>query len=396
MSKKKKKKNKKPDPSAISTYEKVCPSCGKIFRSDNSNSKYCTEECYLKAQNDLHKATKVVSKAPADNSWRNENRYCAYCGKVFIPKAKEQKYCSFKCSEVQRKIDERKKQQAELKKQSEVQHEIAKHNLDFNASSHKVKDEQQMGIEIRKDTSEAKGTSFEMSSTAIYTKKCEYCGTTFKTEGPATKYCSDYCKQCAKRSREEQKLIEKRLKAKKQGEVFYKKTCPVCGDTFETKNVNKIYCSKSCQRKKNVSIKDTSQFLMEEPIVIKKDESVYDKQKRITSGDSSSMSISEPYVTKPVKKDEQQEASALPLKATQRSNPATDSAEDSTKICKNRQVEDDSSLFCKLTKRKVTSEMCTSSCTFFEEISDKERLSLLERQNAELRKRILELEEKLA
>lgn len=62
--------------------EKKCLSCGKIFKTTKPRQKYCSRECYLQL-------------------FERKNKICEVCGKEYsVPpsKAKYSKYCSLKCS----------------------------------------------------------------------------------------------------------------------------------------------------------------------------------------------------------------------------------------------------------------------------------------------------------
>lgn len=64
---------------------KVCPCCGVIFISHNPNQKYCSKTC--------KKYAETGQKTPI-----MEERKCACCGTVFVPKAKRvHLYCSDYC-----------------------------------------------------------------------------------------------------------------------------------------------------------------------------------------------------------------------------------------------------------------------------------------------------------
>jgi len=85
-------------------YEKkrkrrVCPSCGKKFRSVNA---LCSE-CRQKQIRNVFEAVSF--------SWRS---YCSFCGKVYERKNKRQYYCSYECE--RRAFYERRKKVIERRK----------------------------------------------------------------------------------------------------------------------------------------------------------------------------------------------------------------------------------------------------------------------------------------
>ncbi len=65
-----------------------CAMCGKSFIAKVNNQKYCSEPCRRQAD----------GKNSGDESWR-KGRYCVVCGKFFYPKSSRQKTCGFTCSE---------------------------------------------------------------------------------------------------------------------------------------------------------------------------------------------------------------------------------------------------------------------------------------------------------
>jgi len=63
-----------------------CPNCGKEFVFyESQKKKYCCSECWYEYNKKTHDET--------------NKRKCKMCGEIFIPKYKEQKFCSRKCSD---------------------------------------------------------------------------------------------------------------------------------------------------------------------------------------------------------------------------------------------------------------------------------------------------------
>lgn len=61
-------------------YKRICKQCGKEFLSKNINAKFCNKECYTDNR-------RVINKF-----------ICLKCGKEFIGESKNRKFCSFECS----------------------------------------------------------------------------------------------------------------------------------------------------------------------------------------------------------------------------------------------------------------------------------------------------------
>lgn len=69
----------------------VCGICGKPFRKRKGNQKYCSDTCSYEA---LCRRTKAEyhKKAPPKTE-----RTCPYCGIVFMPNTRAQKFCGKEC-----------------------------------------------------------------------------------------------------------------------------------------------------------------------------------------------------------------------------------------------------------------------------------------------------------
>lgn len=80
-------------------YVKKCVVCGKAFQAkSHPNKKYCSEECQKAGAKILwmkrvHEQKKF-SQLPEDE----RKRKCVSCGKTFIAKRSDQRYCSKRCS----------------------------------------------------------------------------------------------------------------------------------------------------------------------------------------------------------------------------------------------------------------------------------------------------------
>ena len=80
-------------------HVKKCVVCGKAFRvKSHPNKKYCSEECQKAGAKILWmkrvREQKKFSKLPEDE----RKRKCVACGKTFVAKRRDQRYCSKRCS----------------------------------------------------------------------------------------------------------------------------------------------------------------------------------------------------------------------------------------------------------------------------------------------------------
>lgn len=70
---------------------KVCPKCGKEFKSDNVRRVYCNDRCYKNAKMCRHYRRFVENI--------NREKYkCNKCGIEYLPTHKTQRYCSSDCA----------------------------------------------------------------------------------------------------------------------------------------------------------------------------------------------------------------------------------------------------------------------------------------------------------
>lgn len=73
-------------------YIKVCLQCNKEYETAKETQKFCCRECYGNWKSNHMQGE--------DNPQYNPDKLmiaCSYCGKLFHPRHKEQKYCSIKC-----------------------------------------------------------------------------------------------------------------------------------------------------------------------------------------------------------------------------------------------------------------------------------------------------------
>jgi len=74
---------------------KRCSICGKEFKSDKANAKYCSDEC--KKQ---HNRERAKRRAINKHNKNKKSHKCKYCGKIFVPEYgfKKRTFCSNQCS----------------------------------------------------------------------------------------------------------------------------------------------------------------------------------------------------------------------------------------------------------------------------------------------------------
>lgn len=94
---------------------KKCAICGEAFESYRGIGKYCSEKCTKKANAKLKREHYKKKNVEEEKKGINSNyKYCAECGKTFMPTHKLQKYCCGKCA----KDAENRRQREAYKKQS--------------------------------------------------------------------------------------------------------------------------------------------------------------------------------------------------------------------------------------------------------------------------------------
>lgn len=78
---------------------KKCVVCGKAFRAKlPPNKKYCSEECQKEGAKILWMKRMHEQKKFSQLSEDERKRKCVSCGKTFIAKRRDQRYCSKRCS----------------------------------------------------------------------------------------------------------------------------------------------------------------------------------------------------------------------------------------------------------------------------------------------------------
>ena len=159
------------------SFKKVCKVCGRQFHSAKYTSRYCSENCYVKAKN-WAKETRYNLELQGNKKTLNEllyNKVCPQCGLHFTSKKTNAIYCSQSCG---------KKYRAALRSEKERQNGRQNSfdtSVDFLAVSRRIK----------------------------VAKICPCCGREFAAEKSTTMFCSG---NCARKYRRRQEAAERREK----------------------------------------------------------------------------------------------------------------------------------------------------------------------------------------
>ena len=159
------------------SFKKVCKVCGRQFHSAKYTSRYCSENCYVKAKN-WAKETRYNLELQGNKKTLNEllyNKVCPQCGLHFTSKKTNAIYCSQSCG---------KKYRAALRSENERQNGRQNSfdmSVDFLAVSRRIK----------------------------VAKICPCCGREFAAEKSTTMFCSG---NCARKYRRRQEAAERREK----------------------------------------------------------------------------------------------------------------------------------------------------------------------------------------
>ena len=159
------------------SFKKVCKVCGRQFHSAKYSSKYCSENCYVKAKN-WAKETRYNLELQGNKKTLNEllyNKICPHCGLPFTCRKTNAIYCSPSCG---------KKHRAALRSQKDLQNgrqNSCDKSVDFLVVSRRVK----------------------------IVKICACCGREFEAQKATTMFCSG---TCARKFRRRQSAAERREK----------------------------------------------------------------------------------------------------------------------------------------------------------------------------------------
>ena len=159
------------------SFKKVCKVCGRQFHSAKYSSKYCSENCYVKAKN-WAKETRYNLELQGNKKTLNEllyNKICPHCGLPFTCRKTNAIYCSPSCG---------KKHRAALRSQKDLQNgrqNSCDKSVDFLVVSRRVK----------------------------IVKICACCGREFEAQKSTTMFCSG---TCARKFRRRQSAAERREK----------------------------------------------------------------------------------------------------------------------------------------------------------------------------------------
>ena len=156
------------------SFKKVCKVCGRQFHSAKYSSKYCSENCYVKAKN-WAKETRYNLELQGNKKTLNEllyNKICPHCGLPFTCRKTNAIYCSPSCG---------KKHRAALRSQKDLQNgrqNSCDKSVDFLVVSRRVK----------------------------IVKICACCGREFEAQKATTMFCSG---TCARKFRRRQSAAER-------------------------------------------------------------------------------------------------------------------------------------------------------------------------------------------
>ena len=159
------------------SFKKVCKVCGRQFHSAKYSSKYCSENCYVKAKN-WAKETRYNLELQGNKKTLNEllyNKICPHCGLPFTCRKTNAIYCSPSCG---------KKHRAALRSEKDLENgrqNSCDKSVDFLVVSRRVK----------------------------IAKICACCGTEFEAQKATTMFCSG---TCARKYRRRQSAAERREK----------------------------------------------------------------------------------------------------------------------------------------------------------------------------------------
>ena len=159
------------------SFKKVCKVCGRQFHSAKYTSRYCSENCYVKAKN-WAKETRYNLELQGNKKTLNEllyNKVCPQCGLHFTSKKTNAIYCSQSCGKKYRAA-----LRSEKERQNGRQNSFDK-SVDFLAVSRRIK----------------------------VAKICPCCGREFAAEKSTTMFCSG---NCARKYRRRQEAAERREK----------------------------------------------------------------------------------------------------------------------------------------------------------------------------------------
>lgn len=154
------------------------------------------------------------------------DKICVICGKTFLPKHSTQECCSTVCAN--------KKSHETLKKHNNC---VVCGRPFWKPNAHRFKF---CSAECRKQDWERSHPKREKPKPITYQRTCEWCGTTFESNNPNKKYCSDDC------------CYKGRLKLKRDqwGKAYIPRTyvCKECGTEFTTEcgDTHSVFCCQSC------------------------------------------------------------------------------------------------------------------------------------------------------
>lgn len=159
------------------SFKKVCKVCGREFHSSKYSSRFCSENCYVKARN-WARQTRYNLDVQGQKKTLNEilyNKVCPNCGHHFVARKTNAIYCSVKCGkEFRKRTVAQKRSQTCLAESSESA-------IDHAVLSRKVKIQ----------------------------KICACCGKPFVAQKSTTMFCGGSCARRFRRRQEARERVEK-------------------------------------------------------------------------------------------------------------------------------------------------------------------------------------------
>lgn len=219
---------------------KICEYCGKEYIARQFNQKYCSKQCCKKAEYKKEIAKKI----------KLQPIKCEVCGKEFTPKTKAQVICGsesckkIKAQERSRKFKEREKEKKNNIKQNIVYQKCIICGEDFIPKNplQKVCDKEECKLErnyryrkgVLKDYFDKNADKYSFKK-INQTKICPVCKNEFVTTSWNQIYCSRKCR-------------EEVCKSLNPNSLMYEKECIICGKKFYPNSSSKLTCSDKCSK----------------------------------------------------------------------------------------------------------------------------------------------------
>lgn len=223
---------------------KICEHCGKEYEARQFNQKYCSKTCSKKAR--YAEEVKNKSSLPP--------KKCAICGEEFIPKKISQTLCGkLECKkESSRRRIRQSKLKAKLKESGEYTEVFTSRKCIICGEEFMPKNKSQIlcgKTECFKERAYRQKQNileeeypnligvYHFSISGVE-KICPTCGKTFITKAWNQIYCSRNCENVP-------------LKLKNKGCLLHERTCIICGKTFMPNSPQQTVCSEECKTTRN-------------------------------------------------------------------------------------------------------------------------------------------------